>query len=504
MAHMLLVYPDFVEETKHVKNIPGNYSEGLASISAVLKKAEHKVTLYHQTCMPEKDEFLTRIRAENADIVGFSVRTTAMPFVSEMAGWLEDNLSGLPVICGGYHPTLVPDEVLALRGVDMVCIGEGEYPLRELCAALPGGWDSRTDIESIYFKRPGGEVIRNPVRPMIENLDELPFPDLDLFDYTKLRTGLIDTAMIMVSRGCLFSCTYCGNSQFRNVYPNRKKYARFRSPQNAIKVIERILERQPNTKYLEFRDAIFNMYADWFYEFMPLYTEKIHLPFNCNLRFDLMDEKMVKTLAEGGCYMIDIGLESGNEAFRTQYLHRTMKNDHMIEMTKWLRKFKITTCTYNIVGLPYETLSLALETVKLNARMDVDRVIANIFYPYPMTRLHQFAQEGGFLDSTVDPNDLVQLRMPDFSRDDILYIHHRFHHLMQKYRKLYVLPPEKAERKIAALDRRIQSPLRPRALIWRLLGLKASAVRTLKRTLAKTAPAVYLKLRNRRIKALSK
>jgi len=499
MIHMLLCYPDFVEETKHIRTIPGNYSEGLASISAVLKQAGHRVSLLHLTYMPDRAEFLERVRAAAPDVLGFSVRTTAMPFVRDMAGWLADALPDVHVTCGGYHPTLAPEETLALPGVGSVCVGEGEYPLRDLCDALRDSGEIRADIESMWFKQPGGAVIRNPVRPLIEDLDELPMPDLDLFDYTNLRTGRIDTAMVMVSRGCLFSCTYCGNSQFRHVYPNKKRYTRFRSPENAIRVIERILEKQPNTKYLEFRDAIFNMYEDWFYQFMPLYTEKIRLPFNCNLRFDLMDERMVKTLAEGGCYMIDIGLESGNEAFRAKYLHRVMRNSHMIEMARWLRKHRITTCTYNIVGLPHETLALALETVKLNARMDVDRVIANIFYPYPMTRLRQFAQDGGFLDPSVDPNDRVQLRMPQFSRDDILYVHHRFSILMRKYRKLMALPAGKAERKIAALDRRVQSPLRPRALIWRWEALKASCIRALKQTLAKTAPAIYLKLRNRLI-----
>ncbi|MDR0357761.1 MAG: cobalamin-dependent protein, partial [Clostridiales Family XIII bacterium] len=232
---LLLVYPDFVEETKRNRNIPGNYSEGLASISAVLKAAGYAVSLLHLTWMPDRDEFLSNVRKEAPDVLGFTMRTTAMGYVSEMAGWLDEEMPDVHVSCGGYHPTLVPDEVLAIRGVDSVCVGEGEYPLRDLMDSLRDGV-ARRDIESMYFKSPDGSVVRNPVRPMTEDLDELPFPDLSIFDYKKLRTGLIDTAMVMVSRGCLFSCTYCGNSQFRNVYPNRKKYARFRSPANAIRV----------------------------------------------------------------------------------------------------------------------------------------------------------------------------------------------------------------------------------------------------------------------------
>jgi radical SAM superfamily enzyme YgiQ (UPF0313 family) len=504
-VRFLLIYPDFLEETKHLRNIPGNYSEGLASISAVLKAAGHSVSLYHQTFMPDREEFLSAVRGFAPDIIGFSMRTTVMPFVAEMAAWLDGEMPDIPVMAGGYHPTLVPEICLALRGVDAVCIGEGEYPLRELADAWAETKTLKTDIESFYFKLPNGDIVKNPVRPLIEELDELPFPDIDLFDFKNLRTGRINTAMVMVSRGCLFSCTYCGNSQFRNVYPNRKKYARFRSPENALKVVTRILEKDSDVKFLEFRDAIFNMYPDWFYEFMPLYTKHVRLPFNCNLRFDCLDERMVRTLAEGGCYMIDIGLESGNEAFRTKYLHRTMKNDHMIEVSHWLRQAKITTCTYNIVGLPHETLSLALETVKLNARMDVDKVIANIFYPYPATQLEKTARDAGFLDASVDPNDMVQLRQPQFSRDDVLYISYRFHKLMRKYRRIFALPDKrKAARREAGLDRRVLRRAHPRALIWRWDRFRDQTMRRVKRAGAKLMPKLYLWLRNSRHRGLKK
>jgi radical SAM superfamily enzyme YgiQ (UPF0313 family) len=493
MKRVLLAYPDFVSETKYNRGIPGNYSEGLASISAVLKEAGNVVELYHMTWMPERDEFLSKVKIFQPDIIGFSLRTTAKPFVAEMAGWLADAVPDIYVVCGGYHPTLMPSEVIAMRGVHALCIGEGEYPLLALCEDI-----TRTDIPGMHFKDKNGQITENPVGCLIEDLDSLPFPDLDIFDFPRLRTGRINTAMIIVSRGCLFTCTYCGNAQFRHVYPNRKHYTRFRSPENAIRLIERVLEKQPNTRFLEFRDAIFNMFPEWFYEFMPLYMERIKLPFNCNLRFDLMDKPMAKLLAEAGCMSIDIGLECGNEAFRTQYLHRTMNNEHMIQVASWLREYGIRTVTYNIIGLPHETPALVLETIKLNARMKVNGVIANIFYPYPQTKLHQIAFDGGFLDGSVDSNDKVQLRQPLFSRDDVLYFHYKFHTLMQKYRKYYALPEPQANRKIAALDKRILSPVRPRWLLWRLAERKDKTLRFAKRLGSRFMPSLYLWLRGKR------
>lgn len=493
---ILLIYPDFLEEDKFKKGKLGNYSEGLASISAVLKNAGYGVELYHQLYMPDKTEFIEAVRSKNPGLIGFTARTTAVPFIKEMCRWLKEEMPDTLVIIGGYHAILVPDEVLAIEGCGAVVVGEGEYPLLELMDSMAKG-EKRTDIRSINFKLPDGSVVKNPVRPLIEDLDELPFPDFDLFDYKNLDRSKNFTAMVMLSRGCLFSCTYCGNSQFRNVYPNKNKYSRFRSPEKSIELMQLLLEKYPFIKFIEFRDAIFNMYKDWFYEFMPMYIEKIHLPFNCNLRFDMLDEEMVKTLKAGGCYMIDIGLETGNEAFRTKYLHRNMKNDHMIEVSKWLRQNKITTLTYNIVGLPYETLALSLETVKLNAKMDVDKVTPNIFYPYPMTILEQTAREAGFMDDTVDPNDPVQLRMPQYKKSDILFMSSNFNKLVKKYKAIYALPPDAAKKKEAKLDKKITSKYYPRSFLHKTATAKTNALILFKRILKKVSPKVFILLKGR-------
>ncbi|MCL2697378.1 MAG: B12-binding domain-containing radical SAM protein [Oscillospiraceae bacterium] len=503
---LLLIYPDFLEEDKYNRNKLGNYSEGLASISAVVKQAGYDVKLYHQLYMPSRKEFISAVKGFDADIIGFSARTTAMPFITEMAQWLDEdrratggNTLAPPVVIGGYHAVLVPDECIKLKGIDMVIVGEGEYPFVELLDSMRDN-APRTDIESIYFKQENGEVIKNPVAPLIEDLDSLPFPDFELFDYANLDRSKNFTAMVMLSRGCLFSCTYCGNSQFRNIYPNKNKFTRFRSPKKAIELLELLLEKYPFIKYFEFRDAIFNMYREWFFEFMPMYIEKIRLPFNCNLRFDILDEEMVRLLKDGGCYMIDIGLENGNEEFRKKYLHRAMKNEHMILVAEWFRKYKITTLTYNIVGLPYETLELSLETVKLNARLSVDKVIPNIFYPYPMTILEKTARDAGFIDPAVDPNDPVQLRMPQYPKYDILYMAFNFNKLVKKYRAIFALPAEKADKKEAKLDKKITSKYYPRKFLYRTAKLNEDIFIKLKRFIKKISPKLFIFLKNRTMK----
>ncbi len=492
--NFLFVYPDFLEDAKHkyVRGNPGNYSEGIASISAVLKGEGHGVSLYHQTYMPEKGKFISKIKEYKPDVIGFSLRTTIMDCAKEMIGWLNEELPDIPVIAGGYHPTLAPEEVIAIPGVDIVSRGEGELPLRDLLNGYDRTGEFNLEELSFWFKQPDGTIIKNAMRPYLLNLDELPFPDLDLFDYRNLKSNRVNTAEVIVSRGCLYNCTYCANANIRNAYEDKKHYARYRSPENAIELLERVIEKDPNLKYLNFNDAILNMYPEWFIPFMELYKKRINLKFVCNLRFDHIDQEMCRLLADCGCYLVTIGLENGNEDFRKKYLHRSMKNEQIIKVAKWLRELGVAVYTYNIIGLPYETLELTLETVKLNAKLKADNEIISFFYPYPATTLRDISVKGGFLDPNAPLNDKVRLRMPNYPRKDIIFARYSFHHLVRAYRKIYSDPDtSKAAAKEAALDRRILSPLYPRGLIGAFRSAKHHSVVGLKRFAATFAPRVY-------------
>ena len=494
---VLFIYPDFLDSTKNSRNIPGNYNEGLASLSAVLKEGGHSVSLYHLTYMPEKHEFIGKVKSYCPDIIGISIRTSAMAYSSQMVEWLDGALPDVFVMAGMYHPSLAPEEVIALPGVDAVCIGEGEYPCLDFVDYYAR--HGRLDLEagSFWVKDLDGTVHRNPVRPFITDLDKLPFPDIDVFDYCNLRSNVQqNTAEVIVSRGCIYSCTYCANAQLRNIYPDKAHYARFRSPENAILLLERVLEKDPKIECFSFNDAILNVFEDWFYEFTALYKKRIGKKYVCNLRVELINERMVAELAESGCYLVTIGLENGNEEFRSKYLHRTMKNDHVVKVSHMLKNAGIIVNAYNIIGLPHETLELSLETVKLNARMHTDNVVISFFAPYPTTRLREIAEEAGFIDPRVSPGDPVQLRMPGYSRSDMFYIRYSFLKLMRQYRSLYKsYEGERLEQEVGRLDRKVLGKLHPRGLIGAYRRRKHWAGVFLKRAASRYLPSVYKMLR---------
>lgn len=490
---VLLVYPDFVE-ARGATQMKGSYSEGLASISAVLKEGGHEVALYHMNAPAGQDKFSQVIKNHGADVVAFTAWTFVFPQVKKLIGWAKK--AGAPfTLCGGYHATLAPEEVIRTEGLDALCIGEGEYPLLELCDRLGRG-EKVLDIESLWFNDEG-HIIKNPVRPYPENLDQLPLPDFGIFDFKNFLSSRINTALVMLSRGCVFNCTYCANPQLRDIYPNRSSYARFKSPARSIEYLKSLLEQYPFIQYLNFMDSILPLKKKWFMEFIELYRKEINLPFHCRLRSDILDEEIVIKLKEAGCYLAHLGLESGDEEIRRRYLKRKISDQQIIDSFGWLQKHGVPTLTYNIVGLPHEKPQQALKTIKLNARIGARRTVTSIFFPYPNTKLAEMSREAGFIGDEVDYTDLVPLKQPQFSRNEVLFAHRYFRFFAALYRTTFKLPGFLGAWTERFLDWLYCTRALPRRFLVKIHFWWAGFVSTCKRILMKSAPKLYLSLRNK-------
>lgn len=494
-ARMLLVYPDYTDRDLSSKGSGGNYSEGLASISAVLKEGGHDCKLMHMTHYHEEKEYKERLLSMGEfDVIGFSIRTTAFPDCREYMKWTREVCPDIFIICGSYHVTLVPEDVLSVPEVDCVCIGDGEYAELELLDKMTAGEDYST-VESLWFKNDDGSFIKNPVRPLFADLDRIPIPDFDLFDYAHLESMKVNTAIVVVSRGCFYNCTYCGNGNFRKVYPNKKIYARFRSPQNAILYLKTLLSKYPNIQYINFRDAIFNMFPDWFDEFIDLYKQEIHLPCTGNIRFDILKEETVKKMKEAGFYTIDMGLESGDQEMRFKYLKRYQTDEMIINCSSWFHKYGIAQLTYNIIGLPHEDIHRALKTIKLNARIKSDRVVPNIFYPYPGTKLYDISKEAGFLPVEPDPNRRVSLIQPQFPEEQVLFIVGYFMHFVKRYKLAFKMPGKLGKWYEKWLDHRVTGKHVPYKFYVKLHDGYSAVRNALKDFLVRNMPKFYLLLR---------
>ena len=137
-----------------------------------------------------------------------------------------------PTIAGGIHPTVDPENTLNDKNIDMVCLGEGEEALVELCDKMDSGRDHRK-VDSIWVKD-NGSIVRNNIRLLSDNLESRPFPDRSIFDFKKLSDTRLGMLTVLAGRGCPYDCTYCCNHQYRKLYPNAGKYVRFRDPEAII------------------------------------------------------------------------------------------------------------------------------------------------------------------------------------------------------------------------------------------------------------------------------
>ncbi len=429
------VYPDFFQYSDEHYMAEGRIYLGIGYLSAYLKREGHETSLIHLVRPVTEDEFRARLEAESPDLLAFSSTTHMFRHVAKWASWAKRQSDTL-TICGGAHPTIDPEGALAGSELDMVCRGEGEEALVELTAALQEGRDF-SGIPSLWVRRNGG-IIRNPVRPLIEDLDSLPYPDRDIFNPADFCEQQHERGTLMASRGCPYDCSYCSNHVQKSIYPNNGKYVRFRSVDNVMGEIREIVERdtEGRLRYIRFDDDILTLHRDWFRELARRYGREVDLPFICNSRVNLLDEELVRLFAGAGCSVMCMGIESGNPELRRQVLNRRMSNESVVEAFRLCREHGIKTVSSNMVALPHEDLESLLDTIRLNALARPDCMQVSTYHPYPNTRLWQICEEAGFLsDRHVDSifDGRSALDSPAFHAPGYEFARQNFYPLVELY-----------------------------------------------------------------------
>lgn len=449
------VYPDM---EPHVFDWTGYFYVGVASLSAVLKREGHTTSLIHITKPIGKSDFVERVQKENPDLIGFSSTSHTFPFVKRLASWLVEAKVEVPTIYGGIHPTIVPEESIGIKGINMICRGEGEAALAELCQKIERNEDI-SNIANLWIKR-DGTIIRNPLRPILDDLNRLPFPDRGIFDYQDLCHEREGRGTFMVSRGCPYNCTYCCNHLLREIYGSEGKAIRFRSVDSVIAEIKQVVDHYPFIKSLVFDDDILFLHRKWSEEFTEKYSHQINLPFSCNTRADITDEALFKLLKKAGCVNIRFGLESGNKEIRYKVLNRHMTNEQIKRAFAMFKKAGLITQSFNIVGIPYETPSTILDTIKLNAAIGVDIMQAFIYQPYQGTKLAELCKEQGFLKSGDFGPDFFSpsiVKLDTISPAQVLMFRDYFQALVRYYQVLQRLPGGVSKFAIRLSDRILSS-----------------------------------------------
>jgi len=354
----------------------------------------------------------SHIARETPDIIGFTVFTGLHTKIIDIAKKIKKDFS-IPIILGGAHPTFFP-EVLHNHAVDMICVGEGEFALIELLDCLDAKKDY-SKILNLHIKQ-GGKIIRNDLRPLIDPLDEAPFPDYTVYNSSFLlsRDNITTTFAI---RGCPYNCSYCFNVKYRELYKGKGASVRYCTVNRVLSEIESALECRPYTKHISLGADCFGIDYEWSRELIESYSIKFRIPFSITLRPEVLTKRLVKVLAQAKCKYVAFGIESGNEELRKRLLHRNYSNDKIYEVASLLQKYNIKFRTYNIVGFPGETKEQVWDTISLNMRIKPDLPWCSIFTPYPGTELGEHARQKGYLSkefsydcitSYHDPSIVVQ------------------------------------------------------------------------------------------------
>lgn len=394
-----------------------SYSCGVGYISAVLKAAGHDVSYHNLASLEEVEPLCRSIQADSPGVVAFAATSCQFERLKLVVPRVRA-VSRAVLVCGGIHPTVAPECVEEIPELDAIVRGEGEYPLLDLVDAV----QERRDYSRIHnlWARHEGAVIRNELRPLNADLNQLPFPDLDPVETQKAIDHQAGMHRMIFSRGCSFRCPYCSNHALSDIYRGKGTYHRLRSPAKAIEEIQRDAD-QFKFKFLFFDDDTITLNREWFAEFFARYRERFRFPFYCNLRPGTLTQPMAQQLHAAGAKGVALGIEHGDEKFRKTVLGRGHSNDEIRRTVALCRGAGIREIYGQVmIGLPFETIELHLETVRLCRSLQIIP-FRYVYQPYPGTALSKTCEEHHWLPekSTYVERREAVIDFPQFSRDQI-------------------------------------------------------------------------------------
>jgi len=334
---ILLIDPPFKVFTGYANNF---FPIGLSILAAILKKEGHEVRVLETDKITATNDidysdeyrrlqlYVDGINNSShriwkdvekylkdfcPDVIGLTVMTQKLGSAVKLAEVCKSWRASVPVIVGGAHPTLDPEQVLSSAHIDFAVRGEGETALPQLLKAIEKKGDV-SKIGSLSHKK-DGRVVHNPSCALIEDLDSVPFPARELL-YNPQNYSSEDMGVIMTTRGCPFGCTYCFHMWARRV--------RYRSIDNVVEEMKQVKQRY-GTRQFAFKDDTFTINRKRLMDLLQrMIDERLNVNWECTTRVDVLDEEMLKKMIEAGCNVVKIGVETGSE----RILKETSKGKH--------------------------------------------------------------------------------------------------------------------------------------------------------------------------------
>jgi len=309
-------------------------------------------------------------------LIGIALTTPTVGAGREITTRIKREFPKVPIVWGGIHPTINPEE--CVQWADMICQGEGEHPMVEL-AQDP----ERTDVLGIW-RRTKHTIIRNPIRPLEQNLDGLPYASWGqnelLIDWNRNvplpasnRPYFRGIFFTMTQRGCPFSCTYCFN-HLRKAQHKGERYVRRRSVDNVLTECEQRM-RDFDLPGFAFMDDVLVKDREWLEEFAEKYPRRIGLPFGGYAHPSLSDEAMIRLLVGVGLRFITLGIQSGSRYIAHEVYNRRHSFEGILELARWGEKYGLDVNYDLLSNCDYESEADCLETLSLLHQLPRARLI---------------------------------------------------------------------------------------------------------------------------------
>lgn len=361
---------------------------GVAYLISVLKNNNIDVKLYDDGWGYARSELFKLIDEFKPDLIGITIFTLSSPFAYEIIGDIKSHVD-IPVVIGGVHVSTIKKKILEEAVADFAIKYEGEFPLLELMDELKKNNPQFAKIKNLIWRQ-NGNIIENSDRPLIDNLDTLPFPDFDLFDIKPHFAYKTKILPMVTTRGCPFSCNFC------SVHLYMGKNFRARSPQNVIAEIRYQYDR--GFRQFDINDDCFTVDKNRAEEILDLIIgSKLNIKFRfaSGLRADTVNSKLLKKIKDAGGVYISYGCEAGNPEI-LKNIKKGVTLDEVRNAVKWTKEAGILECSVNfIIGHKGETFETAMDSIRFAKSLPSDYVNFYNLVPYPGTEAYEWAKEHG-------------------------------------------------------------------------------------------------------------
>jgi anaerobic magnesium-protoporphyrin IX monomethyl ester cyclase len=390
---MLFIYPDIGG------NI--NFSPAIQILTACIKQDGNDAQLLHihdKYGMPvDHETIFSKVKEINPDIIGVTATSFQYELANEIAGNLKVRGVKQPIILGGIHAIITPDD-LDSSCFDAFSVGEADKSLVELLRRMKNGGDIYS-VKGFNFKKDGGIIYNGPPE-VVSNLDELPPKDYEIINVEKilmLRNKWLGTAF---SRGCPYTCTFCMNHKLREQYKLScgSRYYRCQSVDRAIGDILPIIEKyKGKIDVVDTDDDLLLSDKKWFSEFACRFESEIFKPYGIKYslesRADLIDEETVIKLKKSGCELILIGFETGSEELRNLLLGKGISDEQLIKAFDLFNKHGLRSLAFAMIGIPGESADSINKSLALLRRLKPTLIRQAIFEPFAGTPLYDYCME---------------------------------------------------------------------------------------------------------------